>query len=698
MAVGTARADRVAAPRFGLRFDRGRAQLVLGEPLDAGPLRLESLVAELSVGKGRISLREGWRAFRHRRTTLVEARISIALADLARLISEALGGSARAEVALIGGSASVSLAMRAQAQSVVMDLAWGWDDADLLLALTNARALPRGPRGPIASAHDLLASLSAELDDVRGAARLVDPLERALLEVLLPAGVRVPSTRGIPRSAQVVGGRLVLSAGEGSEGPETARDHLEAGRSLARATAALVQGDLPRARELASALTPASSPLVRARAVAIVAEASDARTATESETLPRLSTDLACALEERPIRAPELKAAALAYTRSEPHGGVAADALVLAASALAGTGAHRAAARALGRAAIERLPLDRSLGAIDLDVLARAIELATADTASLDVAGGDETAWEPIVRALAERVATQRGDVAITRAHALALEHAGRPADALTAFRAVLRRGDDEPSATGLARVLGQLERWDEALSAWDRVASLRAAMGHDTRAREARLHAARAAEQGGRLEAAIARLEGALEDAPPDLPALEATSALAARLSAMGRASEAAVLDRRLPGIVDALGAAFAIEGHAALVTGARRAIGRGDDVAAQACLDALGRLVPESAEVASLAREIAVAAGHRLVAGDPSTLRKRAEALRAEGRTGDAARVLVELFAASGDAAVLRAAVELAERSGDAEARASVLDRALAILPPGAARDAIALRRGDR
>ena len=55
----------------------------------------------------------------------------------------------------------------------------------------------------------------------------------------------------------------------------------------------------------------------------------------------------------------------------------------------------------------------------------------------------------------------------------------------------------------------------------------------------------------------------------------------------------------------------------------------------------------------------------------------------------------MLIELFAATRDAAVLRAAVELADRSGEESTKDVVLDRALSILPPGAARDAIAARR---
>jgi hypothetical protein len=67
----------------------------------------------------------------------------------------------------------------------------------------------------------------------------------------------------------------------------------------------------------------------------------------------------------------------------------------------------------------------------------------------------------------------------------------------------------------------------------------------------------------------------------------------------------------------------------------------------------------------------------------------------MRQIGEHGEAARALVEVFAQTKDAAVLRGAIELADRASDASVRAAVFDRALALLPPGAARDAIAARR---
>ncbi len=206
MGVAAARATPATLPRFGLRFDRGRAQLVLGEPLDAGPLRVEALVMELAALKGRVPLAEGWRAFRHRRTTLVEARVSISLESIARLVADALGG---AEVSAIGSASGASLAVRSATWSLVAELACGSDGEDLLLVVEGARAFPRGPRGALALAHDLASSI-APFDEARGALRVAAPVRRALLEALLPAGVRAPSTRGIACAASVEAGRVVL--------------------------------------------------------------------------------------------------------------------------------------------------------------------------------------------------------------------------------------------------------------------------------------------------------------------------------------------------------------------------------------------------------------------------------------------------------------------------------------------------------
>lgn len=632
---GTAR--ETDAPKLGLRFDRGRTELVLDAPLAlAHGLRLDAMRTELAPLAGRLSLTEGWRAFRHRRSSLVSATISIGLRELASWIGQKLG-LATELVAL--GASSLSLATSSDALSLAAELEWGWDDGDLLVVVRGARSIPLGPRAPLALVHDLAREAGATFDATRGVARLPSPLRRALRGAMVAAGLRVPSASGLATRAYVEDGRLVITSDRTVGGvAEASRESLEASRADAAVIAACLDGDGP---------APDETSLVANAALALAREL------------------------ERDAVEQSLASAATDYAQRERHPSMASTALLHAAEHAR---AHRTTSARLAAAAITRGGLSRPTS------VARAIELATsAHVAALP--------WEQLTRAL------EGAGPTVMRARALALEGSGRLAEALGAFADVARREPkDDVAQRGIARALSALARHDEAITAWDRVAQLAGAT-------DAKLRAARATLAAGRTEGAIARLrvlvsEGALRPTPTILAAhVELTSTL----SDLGRLPEALEADRSLASLVDSLGPIEASAAADALRAALARALVAQDLSLARAHLDALARTLGDvgADEIAGHASAIARAETSALGAGDAATLRSRAESLRAAGEHGDAARVLVELFAQTKDAAVLRAAIELADRAPDRAARLAVFDRALALLPAGPARDAIAARR---
>ena len=112
-------------PKFGLRFDRGRTELVLDAALTLeNGVRLDAMRTELVPLAGRLSLTEGWRAFRHRRSTLVSATLSIGLRELGSMIERAIGLPLRL---LALAPNVVSCATTTPALCIATELEWGWD-------------------------------------------------------------------------------------------------------------------------------------------------------------------------------------------------------------------------------------------------------------------------------------------------------------------------------------------------------------------------------------------------------------------------------------------------------------------------------------------------------------------------------------------------------------------------------------------
>jgi tetratricopeptide (TPR) repeat protein len=355
--------------------------------------------------------------------------------------------------------------------------------------------------------------------------------------------------------------------------------------------------------------------------------------------------------------------AAERYAALERHGRLAARALLAAAERIGASG--------LAVKAIER-------GLHDPTAIARAIEIAARDRDP----DARKLPWAELARGL-----DGAGPI-VARARGIASIEADRPSDALAAF-AEATRGlpDDATSHLGLGRALLGLARHDEAISALDRAATL--ADGDD--ALDARLRAARAALAAGHREAAIARLREIVDGHPTSAYALHAHGDLARTLDP----AEAIALDRSLPALTDALGGMYAAESASALRWAITRALQAKDAAWARALGQALARVRGDASELGALETQLAAVEAEALASTDVATLRARADAMRRAGDHGEAGRALIEVFAQTKDAAVLRAAIDLADRAASRDVRRAVFERALALLPPGAARDAIASRR---
>jgi hypothetical protein len=628
--------ERSREPRLGLRFDRGRTELVLESSLALpSGLRLDAMRTELAPLSGRLSLTEGWRAFRHRRSSLVSATWSIGLVDLAQRVERALGVSI-AMVAL--GEQTLSIAASGEAMVVASELAWGWDDEDLLVVVGAARSLPHGPRAPIAIAHDLAVECGASFDRERGVLRWHQPLRRALLDALAPVGLRVPSTAGLVVRSAIEGERFVSRVESVASAPkEATRAELEAARVRAPALVACLDLDGPPPID--------SSPTVRA--------------------LDALSVTLATPS----IDADVVARAAIEYATIERQAAMASAALMTAAEHAGGRAAE------LASLAIERGGLTRP------EALARAVERVASDASR-------SLGWERLALSLAT------SHPIVERARALALSRAGRVGDALAIFAELSRtQRDDVVVLAGLARTLGTLGRHDDETAAWDRVASVTEGDARD----RAMLAAAEATRHAGHVASAIARLRPLRAARRTDV-ALAAHANLVASVEVHEGMAAVHDLDRSLPALTDASGAVDASLAADLLRAALARAIAALDAGLARSLRGALERVLGDAATDEIAAHDAAIAAIEQrtLIAGDAASLRAKADALRASGRGSEAARVLIEVFAQTRDAAFLRAAIELADRSTDREVRAAVFDRALELLPAGPAREAISARRG--
>jgi hypothetical protein len=158
------------APRFHLRLDEGSGRLELARPLRVGPFGIETLCLSLGSLGGAVELGAGAGRFRHRRSRVLTARVTVE-GDRLRDHGVELGaGEARA------------------------------DGSDL-------RVQAREPLHALLDQLDLVDVLHEPPD-----LRIKNPLHPLLVEAMVPHGWRAPDATGAALSLGRDGDRWVLEA------------------------------------------------------------------------------------------------------------------------------------------------------------------------------------------------------------------------------------------------------------------------------------------------------------------------------------------------------------------------------------------------------------------------------------------------------------------------------------------------------
>lgn len=719
--------DRANAstPAFSLRFERGRGRLVLASPHpveveDPGgrrrPIaRLASLELDLGALHGGLRLRGGWSTVRTFRTELVSLTIDVDLAELS-----ALGRGPRVLVEGVSEAGSeLRILVREAERAIALEACPRWRDADLVLAVRDVRATARRERSALADVLDALRPIRGRLDRDAGVLVVPQPLRSLLAEALLPLGMRIPAARGllVERPRVVVDGRgralLRIDAGAsaelsralgrgGLEAREAARVealHVEA-RRLGALTLALAEGRTDGARRELEARRATLAPERAAELEAACALEDDE--GVEGDAATRGEALLPALLEVRSAarrlgrggdERDELERALDRWLAREPSDTFAA--LELLGLAEGARSVDAEASRALARRAAGYVARLSITSASDETTLAERVleltegQLPRALVEELLPALG-VARWVDSTLALSDAGLPAIGAPAaiedasledVRPATALALDAIGRPELADRAWERL--REDDDPRVARL--VAARDERRGErlrALEGWARAAELAAAAREATSARRASIRAASLARSLGLDEVARAHVERALDAS--GAMSVEDTLALANLV----RGARWVELSARVEALV--LAAASGERGARADVVGTIEelfdwALERGATSRARALRDALVRARPDRAELTLLPSEPAM----------PEAPRAKAERLRAEGRLDEAARVLFELGREERDAATSRAALDLAERSGDATLAIEIIELLLAWVGEGPARQALTRRR---
>jgi hypothetical protein len=717
-----------STPAFSLRFERGRGHLVLARQFEVtsedrrGTPRTIARVVELDLDLGPVRsgmrLRGGWSSIRTYRTELVSAVIELDVEALSGLVS---GPVVTVEGALPSGR-GVRLAMRDGRRVAALDVVPRWRDGDLLLAIRDLRASER--RGPTALADllDTLSSLPARLDAEAGVLVLERPIRHLLAEALLPLGMRVPGVRGLAFGAPAVivdgRGRALLRIAAGaaaSTGPgltsssssggipsPATLDHLDRvhaeARLVAGVTKALADGDLDAARheltKIRARLEASSRAELRA-ACALETREDDGEALEEGTTLlPALARARRAVTGIGSASREQLERAVRAWLDREPSDALAASLLVRLAEEARKTDAPRS--RWLARHAatrIARIPVHEQEDWI-APLAQRSVELAEGEIPRAIVedllpALGVERLLGSALELAAAGLPAAGSSAALdellpedtTAALALALEAIERPELADRAWLRLRQRADAETAVLVAARDERRGDRL-AALESWDRAAELSSAAGRTADARRAWIRAGQLAHQLSLDEGAGSRLDRALSArqvvTPDDAVALVGAIRRADLVELAGRIEQLVI-------------AAVAADGgeSAELVGALEELLGwsleRGAATRSRALHAALVRVRPERADLDELPLEPAL----------PEEPRRRAERLRSEGRLDEAAAVLAALGKDERDAATLRAALDLAERSGARDTALHIIDTLLGWIGEGPVAESLRKRR---
>lgn len=731
-------------PRFDLRFEAGRGLLRLSRPLTAGRFRVSAL--DLGLGRVRypVDVTAGALAFRHRRTTLRAATFHLDSRDLGRI-------AAHRDVSLmLGDSPSAStfaLGLRDEFGVIGLSVAAFALGRDLRFYVQSFRAATDGPANPFRRIVVAARRLGLAFDAEGGFFCLPGPARRLLSAALCTRGFRLPNDRSVDISSlELRDGAFVLRIGDDAASNDAgALEAAEDARFMAPVLARLAEDDVDGAAEAALALVqslasrPGAEDALRDRAMQLSLTVDAERRGAEEVVLEALAgrdDPFSVATRIRlSVRIGDRSGVADAIERLvtvEPLSDLVAEAFATAKSSIF-AGDPQQALALLTRAAARR-PGDVGLA---LERVRLALQ-----------AGDPREVQRAAAKALGAPLPS-RDRARIVSAAALALHRLDRSTDAERLYREALFACPDEPSALeGLAGLFAARGDRAAAVLRLDRAARAHVEDGNPAAAARLLRRAAELLRGAQKPSAAEARLLRALRLTPRD-PAL--CCALARVRVQLGDCDGAVGAYDLLLGLEGLDGAPL---GHALVEAACFNLDDLDDPDGARPFVDMLGRRDPDDSRSIALLKRIEV--GEKTLAGSiPAPLRRRptetdpnidvtantqllsaedlaaadggddsaeatdpdvlatleaaadepraraslaralSNALRRRGNDVEAARALARAGVLERDLAVIRAALDLADRAGSPGTVRSIIDRSLTIVGDGPARAALLERR---
>jgi cellulose synthase operon protein C len=451
-----------------LAVARGALGIELYEPFELGPLELTRLSISLPGLKFPVDLSGGVSRFRHKRGVLERLELRLQLGRLGSWLSprlpKVLGAWERsADIACIPGGISIGLV--AHGAALAFDLIWASEAGDLRVIVARARGSGLGAPA-LRHALELTRALELAPTEQEGRMLRLSSTASKLTRTFLPGvGVRVPDATGLCFGAlERVGDELRVVMDKSSVAAplsDVGTRELELARLLNAADAALIEGDLDRARSeylLALERAPRHPEIVRAVAEidTLFEGRAEAALGLLTETLPIVQTGaIGAELLARSGDVEGARAALAAVAAEERYAPLAAMHWARL-SELEPAGARRLAAldRAVGCApALEQVRWKR----FEARVERGEIERALADAQALEAQASGSAL---------RHAACLRG--------AQTLVDAGWTREAGKLFERALRyRPDDPVSTAGLAKAFLGAGRRDRALALLERAVTL---------------------------------------------------------------------------------------------------------------------------------------------------------------------------------------------------------------------------------
>ncbi len=186
-------------PSLLLSVNRGTLSIELDQPFALGPVQIDKLALSLPNVRFPVDLSGGVTRLRHKRGTLTQLGLSIALQDLAGFVAPRLRGilgEGTPEVGLIATPWGVSVGLRLGSAALAFDVIVVPTERDIRLVPERARGIDIGSP-PHVLAVRALAEACRPLGRVIGSVVILHDVAGAVVRHVLPAaGARAPSVEG----------------------------------------------------------------------------------------------------------------------------------------------------------------------------------------------------------------------------------------------------------------------------------------------------------------------------------------------------------------------------------------------------------------------------------------------------------------------------------------------------------------------